>query len=182
MVAPQGYAGQSISGRYAPIPTLREYAIVPARALLLVRLRRNLKREQPGSPRSAPASLGQHAHGIAFEVFRLAVRRKSVRVPVLLIDEHRVRDRPPHGGNVTDASGSWREAVASKRKVSATSSRSSGANFNRTVKLINEPASSCVPNYACMLSNAAANSGSSIVWSRSGPVDTIPILAPLSRS
>src|ERR1043165_10224259 len=29
---------------------------------------------------------------------------------------------------------------------------------------------------------SAANSGSSMVWSRSGPVETMPILAPLSRS
>ena len=33
-----------------------------------------------------------------------------------------------------------------------------------------------------MDSSAAANSGSTMVWSRSGPVETMPILAPLSRS
>ncbi len=33
-----------------------------------------------------------------------------------------------------------------------------------------------------MLSSVSANSGSTMVWSRSGPVETIPIFAPLSRS
>ena len=32
------------------------------------------------------------------------------------------------------------------------------------------------------LSSAAANSGSTMVWSRSGPVETMPMRAPLSRS
>ena len=36
--------------------------------------------------------------------------------------------------------------------------------------------------YDFRLSRAAANSGSTMVWPRSGPVETMPIFAPLSRS
>src|SRR5580765_6670927 len=40
----------------------------------------------------------------------------------------------------------------------------------------------CGAAFSGALRISAANSGSSMVWSRSGPVETIPIFAPLSRS
>ncbi len=103
------------------------------------------------------------ADGKFLEVFRVAVRGQSLCVAVLLIDEHGVGIVLQMVGNVADASGSWREAAASTRRVSTTSSRSSEANFIRTAKLIMKAASffawACSPGHISSLCVNAIEGG-----------------------
>src|SRR5258708_2877420 len=60
-----------------------------------------------------------------------------------------------------------------------------GAGFHKHIDFENDHfafAPFCVALFSTGVMISVSNSGRSIVWSRSGPVETMPIFAPLSRS
>ena len=116
------------------------------------------------------------ARRVLLEVRRAAVVLQRRLVLVLLIDQHcrRLALHKVREEVVRSRAPAWRPPQ-SFRRISSNAARSPSSNFMRTVKLI--MFSPPMPPKRLVKLPAAV-----IVWSRSGPVEIIPIFAPVSRS